>query len=244
MNPISLVVLGALGFLVFFWLRALPKKRRVPAVIMIVLVLAALFLILMALTGRLHWLAGVVAALLPFARNLFPLLLRLFPVFRYLFKQRQRQHQASGNRSKVETKILEMELDHDSGVMYGQVKTGPLKGCALGELSEQQFLQLLNYCRREDVESARLLETYLDKRFGDSWREDDNPEQAQPSSAGEQMDVAKAYKILGLSPGCSREEIVEAHRKLMQKNHPDRGGSDFLAAQINQAKDLLLKLVR
>ena len=242
MNPVSLVLLAGIGLLVLFWIRSLPKKKRAGVLLLLLLVVISLFVLLMALTGRLHWIAAVFAGLLPFARNLFPILIRLLPFLSQAYKQRQQTRQSSGNQSEVKTRIIAMSLDHDSGVMYGTVLEGPLKGKELGNLSEQEFIQLLSYCRQQDSESARLLEAYLDKRFGDSWREDD-PEissEYQNSGGSGSMSVQEAYEILGLTPGCSKEDIVAAHRKLMQKNHPDRGGSDYLAAKINQAKDLLL----
>lgn len=243
MNPVSLLLLAVLGFLVILWIRSLSPKKRGKAVILIVLVIVSLFVLLMAVTGRLHWIAAIVAGLLPFAQKLFPLFLRLLPFIGQAYKYRQQSRKSSGHQSEVKTRIIAMQLDHDSGVMYGTVTDGPLAGKALGDLSETQFIELLKYCRENDSDSARLLEAYLDKRFGDSWRQDD-PEDHPPSSGSSgSMSIQEAYEILGLQSGASREEIIDAHRRLMQKNHPDRGGSDYLAAKINQAKDLLLQQI-
>lgn len=208
---------------------------------MLVLVLISLALLLLAITGRLHWIGAIFAAMLPFARQIFPWLVRLFPFLKLLYRRRNQQRTSAGNVSEVQTRILKMQLDHDAGVMYGQILQGPMAGRELGTLTEQEFIELLQYCRQQDEESARLLEAYLNKRFGDRWQADDpghSDSNASPQSG--HMTRQEAYQILGITPGCSKEEIVAAHRRLMQKYHPDRGGSDYLAAKINQAKDCLL----
>lgn len=243
MNPISLLLMACIGFAVVLWIRSVSPKKRGRAVILLVLVVISLFVLLLAFTGRLHWIAGIFAALLPFARRLFPFVFRMLPFIGQAYKQRKQSHRSSGNCSEVKTRIIEMQLDHDSGVMYGTVVDGPMAGKALGDLSEQEFITLLQYCRAEDNDSARLLEAYLDKRFGDSWRKDDPSDTQSGSGSSGNMNLQEAWSILGLQPGASRDDIIDAHRRLMQKNHPDRGGSDYLAAKINQAKDLLLQQV-
>ncbi len=163
-----------------------------------------------------------------------------------------------GKRSHVETAYLRMELDHDSGDMTGVVLSGAHAGRALDDLSEDELLELLEQCAAHDPQGERVLESYLDRRLGADWRqryhEDDEsgPEAgAQPGrgwgkksakAAGARMTRDEALEILGLEPDASPSDIKEAHRNLMQKMHPDRGGSDYLAAKINQAKDVLLGL--
>ena len=232
MNPIALILLSSVILGWFLWLRSKPVAQQRRANLMLLLAVAGVALLYLAVTGRLHWLGALLALLLPFARRILPFV----PFIGRLFRHYQQNRSPGGNSSEVSSRILTMRLDHDSGSLEGRILEGPLQGRQLASLSEQEFLQLLTYCREQDAQSARLLETYLDKRFGDSWREDDisNTETAL-------SDIEKAYQILGLEPGASKEDIIEAHRRLMQKLHPDRGGSDYLAAEINQAKDLLLK---
>lgn len=242
MHPLGLVLLGVVAVVGMLWIKSQPVKRQRAAVIKVVTTLVIMALVYLAVTGRLHWLGVLIAGVLPFMRRLLPLILRFLPFLKHLYDQRQAGSQSGGNHSEVQTAIIKMTLDHDSGVMYGTVLNGPLQGRELGDLSEQEFIQLLSYCRQNDTESARLLEAYLDKRFGDSWREDDPGSQSQPPHNGDSgtMSREEAFSILGLEPDADDKSIIEAHRRLMQKVHPDRGGSDYLAAKINQAKDLLL----
>jgi len=66
-------------------------------------------------------------------------------------------------------------------------------------------------------------------------------ESAGRSASTGGMDLSEACDTLGVAANASREEIVNAHRRLIQKLHPDRGGNDYLAAKINEAKSVLLK---
>jgi DnaJ-domain-containing protein 1 len=134
-----------------------------------------------------------------------------------------------------------MELDHDTGAMDGTVLAGNWAGRRLGTLDDAALQDLLAECRRSDPDGARLLEAYLDRR-SPGWREDaERDDHARPGRpAAGSMTEEEAYEVLGLAPGAGPDEIRRAHRALMKKLHPDQGGSTYLAARVNQAKEILL----
>ncbi|KMO18587.1 molecular chaperone DnaJ [Methylobacterium platani JCM 14648] len=144
--------------------------------------------------------------------------------------------------SRVRSAMLEMELDHASGAMRGTVLAGPLAGQALDGLAQPRLVALLAECRASDPDGARLLEAYLDRRFA-GWRVDAQGDRdPRPGTAAQPgpMTEEEAYQILGLQRGAPLEEVRRAHRTLMKRLHPDQGGSDYLAARVNAAKDFLL----
>lgn len=149
---------------------------------------------------------------------------------------------SKGQQSSVRTKVLAMELDHDSGNMDGEVLTGAYEGQRLSDLTLDELVQVMEECIAAGDQSQALLEAFLDRNHP-SWRETESSADGgggAGATATAKMSVGEAFEILGLEPGASRKDIVSAHRRMMKQYHPDQGGSDYLAARINQAKDLLL----
>ena len=145
-----------------------------------------------------------------------------------------------GQTSRVRSQFLDMRLNHDSGELSGQIVAGPNAGHSLDEFDLPQLTAMIPGM---DAESVPLLESYLDRRFP-AWREHAQGNaaggQSRPPTGGKMTDE-EAYQILGLQPGAGRDEIGRAHRALMKKLHPDQGGSTYLAARVNEAKDTLLR---
>lgn len=183
---------------------------------------------------------------------LFLLLTLAAPLLVWWFRQRRAAGKLGGGwttpsgsrNSGVETEWLRMSLEHDSGAMDGVILRGHWIGRMLSALSEPELFELLDACVA-DPQSVRVLEAYLDRRLGDTWRdrrpsrEEDAPPRGDRRSDAMSRDEACA--VLGVKPDASTEEIKAAHRRLMRKVHPDQGGSDELASRVNRARAVLLE---
>jgi DnaJ domain len=150
-----------------------------------------------------------------------------------------RTQKSGGQTSRVRTAFIEMALDHDSGAMGGLVLAGRFQGRTLESLDIKLLIELLT---EVDDESRALLVPYLDRR-DPSWGEHAQGDTATGRTAASsgKMSEQEAYQILGLEAGASADAIGRAHRTLMKKFHPDQGGSTYLAARINEAKEILLR---
>nr|VFK44381.1 MAG: DnaJ domain-containing protein [Candidatus Kentron sp. TC] len=245
MHPILwLVVLIGLIFL-FGRINRMPKATRsrfMNRVLLVVAVGLGLFLMVRGL----HPLLAAFGALLP----LLPRLMYALRTIKTLKSLLEFARWGLGRKqtSNIETRWLRIESNRGSGEIEGEVLAGRYRGKRLSRLALEELLQLLAECREQDKPSVSILETYLDRRMGSGdWRAGyghDRTRQGQevPPKAGK-MTIADAYEILGVPAGSSRKDVVSAYRRLIQKLHPDRGGSSLLATQINNAKDLLLNFL-
>ena len=218
------------------WLGRANAAQRSKMLKLILLYGAAAILLLLVITGRLPWLFALIGAALPWLQRAM-MARRAWNTFRSM-----RQPQ-SGQNSRVETAFLRMTLDHDTGDLNGEVIQGTFSGSKLLDLSLDQLLVLLDQLRTADAQSAALLEAYLDRTQGASWRKQDETtaEETVHTAASTPMNRQEAAEILGVSSDAPQKVIIQAHRRLIQRLHSDRGGSDYLAAMINKAKDVLLK---
>lgn len=226
---ILLVLIGCIGIAVLLGIYAVNAK---PAQIAKGLRLAVPIIL------------GVVGIILSFAGRVSiggPMMMVAFALF-----SRMRKYsgvtKAKAQKSTVRTAMLEMMLDHDTGAMNGVVLAGSFEGDVLDELSDEALL-ILAAEMSGDHESMQLLEAYLDRRLP-QWRDDFDADPSAGRTGAAQsgaMTHQEAYQILGIEAGATAVEIRKAHRSLMQRVHPDVGGSAFLAQRVNEAKDFLLR---
>jgi hypothetical protein len=218
------IILGVVVLALLLWLSnafaAVDPRRLAPA---------------LRLAGGLGALGG---ALFLASRGVFVIALPLgvagFGVLGWLGNWFRPQDRAA---SRVRSAFVEMELDHRTGAMRGRVLAGPHEGKSLDLIAVSTIVSFLPQI---DEESRALLMAYLDRRQP-RWREHAERDAAAGEGAGRRakMTEEEAYQILGLQPGASAADVARAHRALMKKLHPDQGGSTYLAARVNEAKDIL-----
>lgn len=228
---VRLILAGVIAYLLWYawqqrgrWRTLSPERRRI--LLWRGFCGAAFgFALVLVLTGRAHWITAALAALLPMLRNAFALGLRALPLWRLW-----RRH-GPGFAPRFRTAALDVQIDLQSGAIDGSVLQGRHAGQRLGALSRVQLDELLAELGADDRRSRWLLNAYVARRFGN---------RMEPPPAMDTTDEDEAWRILGLEKGASRDEILHAHKRLMQRLHPDRGGNDYLAAKVNAARDRLL----
>ncbi len=251
-----LIILLLLGFLVWglYWFRTTPTPR-VVRVLRRALLWGGLGLLLLAVaTGRLTPLFAAIAAAVPALLALVFRLLNLLimlPMIQQALSSlgvRTGHRGGAGGRadaageSRIRTRYLDMTLDQVSGRMDGVVLDGPFTGARLSSLERAQLARMLEFYLDSDAQSAAVLRAYLERTDPGQSRghHGGRADAGGPTTASSQLTQEEACAILGLTPSPAPEAIRAAHRRLMQKFHPDRGGSDYLAAKINEAKQRLL----
>lgn len=219
-------------------IQALPPERRSGLWWKLALGGLIVISVIGVASGRMHWLGGVVALLLAGARFGAQALFRFWPLLR-----------ASGQDAVFRTEHLEVRFVIKTNQLQGTVIRGLYEGDALHTMSVERLRELANQYQEQDRKSWYLVRVFL-QRTSAGQTEDQSQQNTQHNSQqGQQQNNGsfpaspshdEALLILGLNDNPDKSEIVAAHRKLIQKLHPDRGGNDYLAARVNQARDVLL----
>ncbi len=228
---IAILTVGWLIYKLYFkQLLAEGKSGKIK----IGLIVVGLLFMILAVTGRAHVMFAIIGAAMTQVMRLLPLLIRFFPQITQLMQGKSPF--GDGQSSRLRSNTLIVTLDHSSGLMDGEVLAGEFTGRRLSEMQADELATLLESCQKHDSHAARLLLAYLARTRGGQYAGQDSAG-AQPGSS---LTRDEAYEILGLDKQATREAIVEAHRRLIAKMHPDKGGSNYLAAKINAAKKTLL----
>lgn len=228
----KLLLLVAIAISIWYWWsvikRLKPEQRRSFIWRSAFWLVLGLSIVLVA-TGRMHWLGAGLAALIPLSKALFAFGLRALPFINILSRFKT-------SPSKFRTNALLMEINFASRQVDGEILQGEFAGRRLSQLNSEEMQTLADWLKQTDRESYVLLQAFLMRSGGQGGAGSDQ----QQTTDFVDFSEAEAYNILGLEPDASKEDVIKAHRRLMQRLHPDRGGSDYLAAKINAAKDKLV----
>ncbi|MCX4029013.1 DnaJ domain-containing protein [Endozoicomonas sp. SM1973] len=241
------------GSIAWYKYRKLPPEDRKKWLKKSLIITGLLFFAYLVITGRLSIVFALLAALIPFIRktlslaNYWPFIQKLWQHKSVLTPSARGQQQPQGKQSTVRTHLLVMTLNHVSGDIDGDVLVGQYQGKRLSELTIEQLAELYSHCPANEQDTRQLLDTYLSKMRSSEWQsyqeqhqQSQSHSQSHRSGNNEPMTVTEAAEVLGVKETATKQEIIDAHRRLMTKLHPDKGGTSYLAIQVNAAKDVML----
>lgn len=226
-----LILLVALIFIVWYWwktIKGLSAEEKRPFLWRSAFWVVLGASLLLVLSGRMHWVGAGLAALIPLGKSLLAFGFRALPILRLLGRFKT-------TPSQFKTTSLNVTINFSNSQMDGEVLIGDLAGKKLSELTDDQLENLAAQLKDVDRESYALLYAYRMRR-GNAGQQSDGGFSSDNFTG---LSESEAYEILGLDQTASKEDIIKAHKRLVQRLHPDRGGSDYLAAKINAAKDRL-----
>lgn len=222
------------------WYTTVDARTLLRALRWVAIGLLSAFTIVLLASGRLGLALGAAAFLFPWAMQ------AMRSIGRSGYATGGPAGEVHSRTSAIRTRFLHMSLNHESGRLEGEIIDGPEVGSRLCEMSQEALITLLGTYNRLDPQSAQVLAAYLD-RINPHWREAGHARQDDTSDAGAAsgkqgaMSRMDALRVLGLEPGTSDDEVRAAYHRLIAGLHPDRGGSGYLAAQVNRARDTLLR---
>ena len=232
---IKVLLLVSIVFSIWYWrsiLNRMPADKRRRFLWASTFWGVLLGSILLVATGKMHWIGAGLAALVPLSKGLLGLGLRAWPILRFLGRFKSEPSQFRTDNIFVEVNFSNQKVD-------GEVLKGDLSGRRLSDLTPQELTALADELRAQDRESYLLLQAYM-LRAGLGGQEHDESSGGNSQQNFGELSENEALEILGLKPGTSDADVISSHRRLIQRLHPDRGGSDYLAAKINAAKDKLI----
>ena len=224
--------------LIFWWikrLKRLPQEDKRQFIIKSVLYSAIAILLIGVITGRLHWIGAIFAIIAAGLKTGFSAIIRFMPFLKFLGAQ-----QVFSN-PVFNTRYLKVTIDISQGKVTGVVTDGPHKGGQIEQLSMETLAELEKFYGENDKKSQYLIRVVMQRNSGQRYQQ-----QSQQQGQGNYPSVGdpsyeEALQILGLPDNPSKQDVQKAHKTLMQKLHPDRGGNDYLASRVNVAKEVVIK---
>ena len=246
MRLIFYIILFGVAYLVYHLYGKKLLKKKPSDFVKPLLILLGILLVLAVITGRASAIFAIIGGLIASAFRFAPIVLKFYPQIRELLYKFGINAPAGPGSSTVRTATLAATVDSLSGRIDGEITAGPHKGQKLSAMSLENIRTYYLNSVSQDPQALRLVEAFVLREYPDQiqsgeWQESQHHKgESGHNNSDTSMSVAEAREILGVGDTASKQEITYAHRKLMARLHPDKGGSTFLATRVNLAKDTLL----